>query len=369
MGLDKLGQRHRGRGVQFLLLGLKNMRKLFRRIIFFILIIFLVFAGYFFIGSPPQAEKINWGVNFSQKHSQNLGLDWKENYLALLDDMGVKNLKISVHWDLLEPKKDEYYFDDMDWQIDKAEEKGAKILLVIGMKTGRWPECHIPDWAKGIAQSEQQKEILEMLEKTILRYRENNSILFWQVENEPFFPFGECTWVDKEFLKKEIALVKALDEQERPVIISDSGEGSFWLQAARFGDIVGTTMYKNVWFSIPNFLKKKMGGFGQQWGMYIHYPFPPTFYWRKAKYIEKIFNKKVMVVEFQAEPWGPKLLYDSPLEEQKKTMNLEQLRKNIDFAKRTGFDTFYLWGGEWWYWLKEKQGQPEIWNEARQLWQ
>ena len=48
-------------------------------------------------------------------------------------------------------------------------------------------------------------------------------------------------------------------------------------------------------------------------------------------------------------------------------MNLEQFRKNIEFAQRTGLDTFYLWGGEWWYWLKEKQNQPEIWEEAKTL--
>jgi hypothetical protein len=100
---------------------------------------------------------------------------------------------------------------------------------------------------------------------------------------------------------------------------------------------------------------------------YISYPFPPIFYARKAKIIEKLFNKEVINVELQAEPWGPKLLYDSPLSEQEKTMNLEQFRKNIEFAKQTGFKEFYLWGAEWWYWMKEKQEQPEIWQEAKKL--
>ena len=61
------------------------------------------------------------------------------------------------------------------------------------------------------------------------------------------------------------------------------------------------------------------------------------------------------------------LLYDSPLEEQKKTMNLEQFRYNVDFAERTGLDEFYFWGGEWWYWMKNRQGQPQIWQEAKKL--
>jgi hypothetical protein len=61
------------------------------------------------------------------------------------------------------------------------------------------------------------------------------------------------------------------------------------------------------------------------------------------------------------------LLYDSPIEEQKKTMDLEQFKKNIEFAKKTGLDEFYLWGSEWWYWLKEKHNDSGIWEEAKKL--
>jgi len=328
------------------------MKKILRNILFGALIFLLLFIGYFFIGSPPPAEKITWGVNFSQKHAKNLGLDWKETYLALLDDLEANHLKVAAHWDLLEPEKNKYYFEDLDWQIKTAEEKGAKLLLVIGMKTPRWPECHIPEWAKGLTEEEQQERILNLVKEIVLRYRGRVSVWAWQVENEPFFPFGECPRVDKNFLKKEIDLVKSLDSSH-PIVISDSGEGSFWIRAAKFGDIVGTTMYKRVWF--------------HQVGIYVHYPFPPTFYWRKAQIIKKIFDKKVIVVELQAEPWGPKLLYDSPIEEQEKTMNLEQFQKNVEFARKTGFDRFYFWGAEWWFWLKEKQNQPEIWNEAKKL--
>lgn len=326
---------------------------MFLYFLFGVLVFLLAFAGYLFLGTPPQAEKIVWGVNFSQKHTKNLGLDWRETYSALLNDLGAKDFKLAAHWDLLEPQKDEYYFDDLDWQVKTAENHNAKILLVIGIKTGRWPECHIPEWAVNLKKEEQQKEILEILERIVLRYKDSPAIKYWQVENEPFFPFGNCPWVDKAFLKEEINLVKALDSQKKPIIISDSGEGSFWIQAAKLGDIAGTTMYKKVWF--------------RQLGIYMRYPFPPIFYWRKAQIIKKFFGKKVICIELQAEPWGPALLYDSPLEEQKKTMNLEQFRYNVEFAKKTGLDEFYFWGAEWWYWMKNRQGQPEIWQEAKKL--
>jgi hypothetical protein len=342
------------------------MKKILRNTLLGILIFLLVFAGYLFIGTPPQAKEINWGVNFSQKHVELLGLNWQECYSALLDDLGTKNIKLATYWDLIEPEEGKYNFEDLDWQIEEAENHQAKVLLVIGMRTPRWPECHIPEWAKNLKKEEQQEKILKLIEKIVLRYRDRVSVGAWQVENEPFFPFGECPWADINFLKKEIKQVQSLDAQKRPVVISDSGEGSFWITAARLGDIVGTTMYKKVWFSF-SWEKRKFPFLPEEIGFYVYYPLPPTFYWRKAKLIEKIFDKEVIVVELQAEPWGPKLLYDSPLEEQEKTMNLEQFQKNIEFAKKTGFDQFYLWGAEWWYWLKETQDKPEIWDEAKKL--
>jgi len=305
------------------------------------------------LGKPPQAEEATWGVNFSQKHAELLGLDWQKTYSALIDDLGAKNIKLATYWDLIEREEGKYDFEDLDWQIKTAEEKGVNLFLVIGMKTPRWPECHIPDWAKELNKKDQQGDILNLLERIVLRYKDKNSITMWQVENEPFFPFGDCPWVDHDFLKKEIDLVKSLDSQSRPVVISDSGEGSFWFSAAKLGDIVGTTMYRKVWV--------------RQLGIYFKYPLTPAFYYRKAQVIKKLFKKEVISVELQAEPWGPKLLYDSPVEEQIKTMNLEQFKKNIEFAKGTGFKEFYLWGAEWWYWMKEKQNQPDIWNEAKKL--
>jgi len=51
------------------------------------------------------------------------------------------------------------------------------LFLVIGMKTPRWPECHIPSWAGNMAKEEQQESILKYLETIVLRYRDEPSIL------------------------------------------------------------------------------------------------------------------------------------------------------------------------------------------------
>ena len=313
--------------------------------------IILAFAAYLFLGRVSTPKRIIWGVNFSQKHSQNLGLDWRETYLALIDELKVKNIKIAVHWDVFEPEENRYNLADLDWQIKTAEEKGIKVTLVIGMKTSRWPECHIPNWAVNRNKFGQQERITAMIETIVSRYKDSPTIKYWQIENEPLFNFGQCPWMDRDFLKKEIVLVKSIDPSH-PILITDTGEWSFWIKAAMLGDIVGTTMYRKVWF--------------EKASSYLNYSFPPVFYGRKAFLIKNFFRKKVICSELQAEPWGPKLLYDVPIEEQKKTMNLDQFRSNIRYAEQSGLDEFYLWGGEWWFWLKQK-GYPEIWEEAKKI--
>lgn len=323
---------------------------------FFGIFLFLVLAClvlFLFAGKVQPAESIAWGVGFSEKHARALGLDWKEVYTALLDDVQVKQVKLSVDWDEIEPERDSFYFADIDWQIGEAAKRDANVLLVVGMKTLRWPECHMPEWAKGLSKGEQQQEILELVEAVVGRYKDSVAVTKWQAENEPFFPFGECPWHDSEFLEKEIALMRQLDNS-RPVVVSDSGELSFWVQAARAGDIASITMYRKVWFHEIN--------------RYVTYPLPATFYGRKAQLIQFMFDTPIIGGELQAEPWGPgKLLYDTTIEEQDRAFDLAQFKENIEFARNTGIAEHYLWGAEWWYWRMTEAQDPTFWNEARKL--
>ena len=170
--------------------------------------------------------------------------------------------------------------------------------------------------------------------------------------NRFFESFGECPALDKDFLDKEIDLVRSLDN--RPIIITASGELSSWISEAKRADILGTTLYRIVW-------NKYLGN--------LRYPFPPVFYQKRADLIKRFFGvQKVIVVELAVEPWGQTLLYELPLEEQLKSMNLEEFKKTIQYAKETGFEEVYLWGAEWWYWLKTAQDDKLIWDEAKELW-
>jgi len=316
-------------------------------LIFFLFIIFLLSRGHVY-----DKSELEYGVTFSAKQAAAFGLDPKVVYNAMLDDLGVKRLRLSAYWDGVEAVPGEYNWDETDWELKQAGRAGAEVIFAVGGRLPRWPECHFPDWAENLTRDKREEKILEYIKKTVLRYIGEEQISAWQVENEPFLShFGDCPEFSAKFLDKEIALVKSLDD--RPIVITDSGELSVWIPAARRADIFGTTMYRDT--------------YSKTLGRYITYPIGPGFF-RFKKNLARIFAhpKKWIVIELQAEPWGPVPIPELSEADKSRTMNLEKFKKILEFSRQAGFKEFYLWGVEWWYWERER-GHPEMWNEARKL--
>lgn len=311
----------------------------------------IIMLGYFNLPVKKTNVEAELGMTFSSKYSSSIGLDWKANYIAMLDDLKIKKIRIPVYWDLVEEKKGEYNFEDVDWQLDEARKRNAEIILAIGQKTPRWPECNIPGWAME-SDEIRKANLLKFIDVVVKKYKNDPVIKYWQVENEPFLRFGICPPPDGALLDSEIAVARAVDNS-RQIIVTDSGELSLWIQAAKRADVFGTTMYRTIW-------KEGIG--------YFEYPIGPRFFQFKNLLI-KLFahQNNAIVIELQAEPWIGGSTTDGGLAEQFKSMNPAQLRANVAYAKEVGFPEIYLWGVEWWYWLKVTQNHPELWDTAREL--
>ena len=296
-----------------------------------------------------------WGADFSALYAKQLGLDYKETLNAIINDLKVKEFRISAHWSEIEKIEGNYDFSELDYQVETIEKNGGKIILAVGKRLPRWPECHEPEWIKSLSANRKEQKLLEYIEITINRYKDNPAIWAWQVENEPFlWGFGECSLTDDEFLDKEISLVRELDKT-RPIVLTDSGEFGRWQGVYKRADIFGTTMYRVVEL---RFLP--IGHF--------KYPLSPDYFKVKAGIIESLFGKKQIInIELQAEPWLKKRPPEMPLEEQLKAFDIDQFKENIEYAKKVGFERNYLWGPEWWFWMKEKQNHPEFWKTAKGL--
>lgn len=318
--------------------------------------ILILVAAFFFLSHDfDKPEKIVYGVSFSRFHSDELGLNWRETYLAILNDLKVRNFRFSAHWPSTEPQQGKYNFEELDFQFKEAKNAGASVILAVGRRLPGWPECHEPDWAKDLSRERKQEEILKYIETVVNRYKNYENIKYWQVENEPFLTFFSkqtCGALDKGFLDKEIGLVKQLDPA-RPILVTDSGEFGTWYQAYQKGDIFGTSLYLYVWWR--NFIGP------------LRYPITPSFFIIKHNLVRLIYgNKPAIVIELSGEPWLLQPITSTPIETQLARMGIDKFNEMIDFSSKTGFDTLYLWGAEWWYWMK-LNGHNEFWTRAQQL--
>ena len=319
-------------------------------------LLFLLLLGILFLsqGKVHSREEVKYGITFSKVKAEQLGLNWKKAYVEILDGLDIKKIRLAAYWDEIENKKGEPDYKDLDWQVQQASKRDIDIILAVGGRLPRWPECHFPQWGQNMPRKERQEYLTNYLKKTVNRYKDNSHIKAWQVENEPFLSshFGECPPLDKKFLDQEIELVRELDD--RPIVVTDSGELSLWAPAARRADIFGTTMYKET--------------YSERLDSYVEYPIGPGFFHFKKNVADWFADpEKWIVIELQAEPWGPKPHHEMSAAERSKTMTPQKFRDMMEFARQAGFKEFYLWGAEYWYWEKVKNNNPTYWEKAKEL--
>jgi len=294
------------------------------------------------------ADEINYGVTFSPRYATYLQLDWKQAYQAVLTDLKVKHLRLMAYWGEIEPLEGQYDFTNLDYQMNEATKNGADVILAVGRKVPRWPECFDPTWLT-IDEEKNNQALLKAIEATVTRYKDSKALAMWQVENEPFFKFGECPSISRETVEAEIKLVKALDPSH-PVVTTDSGEWGYFDKLKGLSDKLGISLYRQVNHVI-------LGG--------LDYAFPAFLYHLKIDLLGWS-SEKTIVTEMQSEPWLRTGLMDASVNEQLKVFNIRNFNDNLTYLKTAGFKEVYFWGVEWWLYLKQ-DGHPEIWEAAKNL--
>lgn len=314
---------------------------------------FLILWALSFYLSIKSTKGINYGITYSASYAKELGLDEKEVFDAAIHDLNIKKIRLPVYWNTIEKTKDNFNYKEYDALLNEAGKNNIDVVLAVGFKLPRWPECFQPDWAIDLDKKAREERILKMVESTIDHFKDRTEIVAWQVENEPFLNFGVCSEISGDLIDKEVAIVRSKDS--RPIIVTDSGELGFWIPAMQKGDLMGTTLYKTVWNPILGVL---------------NYPIPPIYYHIKGKLVRALFaqqNQGVIISELQAEPWT----YGSPItqtsiQDQVKLFSLKQFKDTVVFARQTGISEQYLWGLEWWYFMRE-HNHPEYWEFAKTI--
>lgn len=333
-------------------------RSLFVAFALFVAVSFTMYSTAQYYIDKHSNEPLVYGATFIPSYAQNFGLDPKQTMTAMIDDLGIKRFRLVSYWSEYEKEPDQYNFDQLDWQFRLAEEKGAKISLAIGLRQPRWPECHMPTWAERMTKTEWSEELKEYMGVVIERYKSSPALTEYQLENEFFMKvFGICPDHNRDRLIDEYNFVKSQDNTH-PVLISRSNNWIGLPLGPPRPDKFGISVYKRVW---DKTITKR----------YYEYPLPAWFYASLAGGAELLTGKNMIIHELQAESWLPSdesFTMDGlqSIPEQNKSMNPKRLKDRLSYAKDTGMRTIDLWGVEWWYWRKEKAGDPSLWNTAKE---
>jgi len=324
----------------------------------FIAAILLVTGGMYGIAqwyiAKHHSQPLVIGASFIPDYAASFGLEPEQTMDAIIHDLGIKHIRLVSYWENGEAVPGSYDFSFLDWQMKKADEAGVKVSLAIGLRQPRWPECHMPLWAKEMPKSQWQPALRKYMQAVVERYQHHPALESWQLENEFFLkPFGICPDYSRDRLVDEFKLVKSLD-LAHPVIVSRSNNAIGWPIGEPQGDISAVSVYKRVW---DKTITKR----------YFEYPFPAWFYGTLAGWNELLHGTDTYIHELQTEAWLPEgfSMTTAPVEEYYKSLSPERLRTRIEYGKATGMRRMDLWGVEWWYYMKQKRGAPELWNVAR----
>ena len=311
-------------------------------------------VGEYYIYSQNRLP-MTYGVSFIPDYATSLGLNPKQTMQALLN-IGVRQFRLTSYWSDIETAPNHYNFSQLDWEFALANAYHAKIILVVGLRQPRWPECHPPSWINTKASlNTWEPQLLTFMTKVINRYKQNPALEAWQLENEYFLKgFGDCTNFSRKRLITEDKLLARLDPSH-DIIIGRSNNAIGIPMNQPVPNIYSISIYKRVWDA--NITHR-----------YLEYPYPAWYYAFLAELQEIHQHKNMIIAELQAEAWPPngQSIPATTLAVQNQSLNATRLTHRFSFARSTGMKDAILWGAEYWYYRKQVLHDPSLWNVAKQ---
>lgn len=340
---------------------------------------------------PPEPGALRIGATFSQLEAEYMGLDWRQAFTAVLE-LEPAFLRLGAYWSRIERKEGELDFSELDWMLERTATRGIPVTLALGVKAPVYPEFHLPAWAIEDEQLPATGPLLRssrlrdrahaFTERVITRYASDTSIARLQVENEPFEPilYMHGWTLDEDFLRRQVALVRAADRLGRPIVLNayvpTSTPVNLLARAhdhpilgalialvlgrrsrqtlIELADIIGLDIFPAVGWTV----------LGQK--VYFR-PHRAADYnnlraWRRDA---SRAGRPVVVLEAQAKPWEPE-----------QAVHIDELRyPSFDYPDIApfvaelvdhGIREIGLWGVEHWFWHRI-HGDPAWWETGREL--
>jgi hypothetical protein len=322
------------------------------------------------------------GISFRPPQVEALGLDLRTTMRMLLKHP-FQIIRLGAYWNRVVPAPGRFEPDEIDYQVDAAEQAGKQIILCVGaLKTFSYPEFFVP--AHHLRQPLREGALIEPLSHPALlaaatefvariveRYRGRTAIVAWQVEHEAVDPLGmEHSWrLATAFVEKEVEAVRDADPT-RPIVMNGflptslpvrlqqwwrtRDQGDSLAVAQRLADVVGIDYYP----------RHALVNFGAM-TLYLDGSRSPWHQRRRKKLFAqaRTDGRRVMISEGQAEPWEtvttPPNPHDMAMYSCLPERVIENYNQCMRWSRRAAFplDAYLFWGAEYWA-LREQSGDP-----------
>jgi hypothetical protein len=317
------------------------------------------------------------GISFRPPQIDALGLDARATLQTLLE-YPFQLIRLGAYWNRIEPEPGRFNTEELDWQIDAAEQVGKGIILCVGpLKTFSYPEFFVPrhrlgqpfpehTLVKPSAYSSLLAAATEFIARLVERYKQRQGIVAWQVEHEAVDPLGvEHSWrLDVSFVEQEVEALRKADST-RPVMMNGflptslpvrlsqwwrtRDQGDSLAVAQRLADIVGIDYYP----------RHALASSGKR-TLYLDGSKVPWQQQRRKQLFAQTHahGQKLMIAEGQAEPWEAVTTPPNPRGQGMYSCLPEQLIINYNTCMRWSRQeaplyAYLFWGAE--YWILRKQ--------------
>lgn len=296
------------------------------------------------------SKKPVFGFTYSTVYAEYLGLDPVPAFQKIVQEIPFRFVRLPVYWNRYEPLNDLWSDQELQSLLDIAQKNHVSVILAIGHKVPRWPECFTPTWATDLDAQSYDQEFLAFTDHIVKTFGNHPALARWQIENESYFPFGECAGSNPDQIRAQKKIVRAATPSI-PIQTTVSGEQGLGLNKAPFADIIGFSLYRTV--SSP-----LLGSF-----VFPHIP----FFYRVQSWLVTLSGKRSVISELQAEPWGLDqfdLNTHDGLSAAVNAFTPKDLENQITFARQTGMNEISLWGVEWWLALANHD-EGDLWEAAK----
>ena len=312
------------------------------------------------------------GISFRPLQADAFGLDRRATLRALLI-YPFQIIRLGAYWNQIESEPGAFRTDELDWQIDAAEQANKQIILCVGpLKTFGYPEFFVP--AHQLKHSFAEHRLVKpsaypslldaataLISRLIERYKQRKSIVAWQLEHEAVDPLGvEHSWrLDFAFIEREVEALRKADPT-RPLLMNGflptslpvrltqwwqtRDQGDSLAVAQRLADMVGIDYYPRHALLTLGHKTLYLDGSQSQWQQQRR---RQLLTWAYAH------GKQLLITEGQAEPWEAVTTPPNPYSQAMYSCLPEQVINNFNIWMREAepqhsLYAYLFWGAEYW---------------------